>query len=95
MILFIQLIVVVLAGASIEIVTDVEKFVMVHKNSWNADSLSTTFTCGQMKQAFPSRRQVLCDNHIIFNFEFIAQVRGGPDKVTFRQGHVTIFGEEV
>jgi hypothetical protein len=55
MILFVQLIVVVLAvvGVSIDMVAGVEVFAWVHKNSWNAASLSTIFPCGHMKQAFP------------------------------------------
>ena len=76
MILRVQLIAVVLAvvGVSVDMVADVEEFVFVHKDSWNAATISHIFPCGHMKQAVPCIRQVLVDNHIIFNFEFITPI---------------------
>ena len=98
-ILFVQLIVVVFAIAifciSIDMVADYELFALLHKNSWNAASLSQILPCGDMKQACPCFRQLLVDNHIIFNFEFIAPIRDGPDMVTFCQGYIAIDGEDV
>ena len=97
MILFVQLIVVVLVVVvvSIDLVADVEVFAL-HKNSWNAATISTISPCGHMKQAFRyAGRKVLVDNHIIFNFEFIAPIRDGPDMVTFCQGYIAIDGEDV
>ena len=76
MILFVQLIVVLLkvVVVSVDMVADVKVFVFVHKDSWKAATISNIFPCGHMKQANPCIRQVLVDNHIIFNFEFIAPI---------------------
>ena len=97
MILFVQLIVVLSAvgSVSIDMVVDEEVFALVHKNSWKAASLSKILPCGDMKQACPCFRQLLFDNHIIFNFEFIAPIRDGPDMITFYQGYIAIDGEDV
>ena len=103
MILFVQLIVVVLAvvGVSIDMVADVEVFVFVYINSWNAATIFIErfpiwlWCCGHMKQAVPCTRQVLVDNYVIFNFEFITPIRDGPDMVTFCQGYIAIDGEDV
>ena len=99
MILFVQLIVVnsAVGRVSIDMVVDDEVFVSVHKNSWKSASLSSILPCGHMKQACPFThrfRQILVDNHIIFNFEFIAPIREGPDIVTSCQGYFAIDGED-
>ena len=79
----------------IDVVVDADVFALVHKNSWNAATLSLILLCGDMKQACPCFRQLLVEDHIIFNFEFIAPIRDGPDMVTFCQGYIVIDGEDV
>ena len=48
--------------------------------------------CSHMKHISPVIVPTV-DNHIIFNFEFIAPIRGGPGEVIFCQGYIASYGE--